>query len=278
MLIDFKLNMYIRLLKPLVMKKISIIILAAILITSCATKEEVVYFNGIDSKDNIVGIDSYSPTYHIDDELVIVVNALDPEAARPFNKITVSVSQDMVDARGRERLLTYRIDSDGNINFPVLGKIKLAGLNREQATKAMQEKLTDYIKDPIVDIETVNYKITVLGEVNRPGSYTTSNERITLLEALAMAGDLTIYGERENVLVIQDYDGKKTYTRVNLKSQELFESPVYYLSQNDVVYVEPNKTQAKASSIGPSTAVIFSSLGILLSTTALIITIINTSE
>ena len=270
--------MYIRSVKPLVMKKISIIILAIILITSCGTKEDVVYFNGIDSKDNIVGIESYSPTYHIDDELVIVVNALDPEAAKPFNKITVTVSQDIIDARGRERMLTYRINSEGYIDFPVLGKIQLAGLNREQATKLLGDKLSDYIKDPIVDIETVNYKITVLGEVNRPGSYTTPNERITLIEAIALAGDLTIYGERENILVIQDYDGKKTYTRINLKSQELFESPVYYLSQNDVVYVEPNKTQAKASTIGPSTAVIFSSLGILLSTTALIITIINTSN
>jgi len=260
------------------MKKIVILFFAVIFMSSCGTKEDVVYFNGVSSKDNIVGIDSYSPTYHIDDELVIVVNALDPEAAKPFNKVTVSVSENMTDARGRETLLTYRVDSEGNINFPVLGEIKIAGLNREQATKLMQEKLTDYIKDPIVDIETVNYKITVLGEVNRPGSYTTSNERITLIEAIAMAGDLTIYGERENVLVIQDYDGKKSYTRVNLKSQELFESPVYYLSQNDVVYVEPNKTQAKASSIGPSTAVIFSSLGILLSTTAIIITVINNSN
>ena len=276
--IFFNLNKYIRQLKPLVMKKIITIIFATIFLTSCATKEEVVYFNGINSSDNIIGLDSYSPTYHIEDELVIVVNALDPEAARPFNKVTVNVAQDMVDARGRERLLTYRVDSEGNINFPVLGKIKLAGLNREQATKFIQEKLTDYIKDPIVDIETVNYKITVLGEVSRPGTYTTTNERITLLEALAMAGDLTIYGERENVLVIQDYDGKKTYTRVNLKSNELFESPVYYLSQNDVVYVEPNKTQAKASSIGPATAVLFSTLGILISTTALIITIINVND
>ena len=257
------------------MKKIITIIFATIFLVSCASKEDIVYFNGINSSDNIIGLESYSPTYHIEDELIIVVNALDPEAARPFNKVTVNVSQDMIDARGRERLLTYRVDSEGNINFPVLGKIKLAGLNREQATKFIQKKLTDYIKDPIVDIETVNYKITVLGEVSRPGTYTTTNERITLLEALAMAGDLTIYGERENVLVIQDYDGKKTYTRVNLKSNELFESPVYYLSQNDVVYVEPNKTQAKASSIGPSTNVIFSSLGILLSTTALILTIIN---
>jgi len=260
------------------MKKIITIIFATTLLFSCASKEDVVYFSGINSSDNIIGLDSYSPTYHIEDELVIIVNALDPEAARPFNKVTVNVGQDMVDARGRERLLTYRVDSEGNINFPVMGKIKLAGLNREQATKLIQNKLTDYIKDPIVDIETVNYKITVLGEVRRPGTYTTTNERITLLEALAMAGDLTIYGERENVLVIQDYDGKKTYTRVDLKSNELFESPVYYLSQNDVVYVEPNKTQAKASSIGPSTGVLFSTLGILISTTALIITIINVNN
>ena len=260
------------------MKKISIIILATILITSCGTKEDIVYFNGVSSKDNIVGIDSYSPTYHIDDELVIVVNALDPEAARPFNQTSVSYTEDIRSSVGRERIQSYLIDSDGIIKFPVLGEIKLSGLNREQATNLIEDKLTDYIKDPIVNIRTLNYKITVLGEVNRPGSYTTPNERITLIEALALAGDMTIYGERENVLVIQDYDGKKTYTRVNLKSQELFESPVYYLSQNDVVYVEPNKTQAKSSSIGPSTGVIFSALGVLISTTALIITIINLNE
>lgn len=270
-----KLNKYIRLLKPLNMKNILTVIIVTILLVSCATKEEVVYFNGMNSSDNSIGLDSYSPTYHVDDQLIIIVNALDPEAAKPFNKVSVSVTQDMAEARGRERLQTYRIDSEGYINFPVLGKIKLSGLNREQATNLLQNKLIDYIKDPIVDIQTTNYKITVIGEVNRPGTYTATNERITLLEALAMAGDLTIYGERENVLVIQDYDGKKTYTRVNLKSDDLFSSPVYYLSQNDVVYVEPNKTQAKASSIGASTGVIFSTLGLLLSTTALILTIIN---
>jgi len=269
------LNKYIRLLKPLNMKKILTVIIVTILLVSCATKEEVVYFNGMNSSDNSIGLDSYSPTYHVDDQLIIIVNALDPEAARPFNKVSVSITQDMAEARGREKLQTYRIDSEGNINFPVLGKIKLSGLNREQATNLLQDKLTVYIKDPIVDIQTTNYKITVLGEVNRPGTYTATNERITLIEAIAMAGDLTIYGERENVLVIQDYDGKKTYTRVNLKSDDLFSSPVYYLSQNDVVYVEPNKTQAKASSIGPSTGVIFSALGLLLSTSALILTIIN---
>ncbi|MGI9533152.1 polysaccharide biosynthesis/export family protein, partial [Lutimonas sp.] len=154
----------------------------------------------------------------------------------------------------------------------------IAGMNRAQATKMLQDKLTDYIKDPIVDIETVNYRITVLGEVARPGTFTATNERITLIEALSLAGDLTIYGERENVLVIQDYDGKKTYTRVNLKSDDLFNSPVYYLSQNDVVYVEPNKTRAKNSAIGAQTGVILSSLGLLISMTALVVTILNSQD
>ena len=256
------------------MKKFITLIIIGLLF-SCGTKEDIVYFQGTDSADNSIGLDSYMPTYHIDDELVIIVNALDAEAARPFNKASVSVSTDVLEARGRERIQTYRVDSDGNIDFPVLGEISIAGMNREQATKMLQEKLSDYIKNPIVDITTVNYRVTILGEVSRPGTYNATNERITILEALSLAGDLTIYGERENVLVIQDYDGKKTYTRVNLKSNELFDSPVYYLSQNDVVYVEPNKTQAKSSSIGPSTGVIFSTLGLLLSTTALILTIIN---
>jgi len=260
------------------MKKIIALIVFIGLMHSCATKDDVVYFNGMNSTDNSIGLDSYSPTYHIDDELVIIVNALDPEAAMPFNKSSVSVSLDVLDARGRERIQTYRIDPDGNVNFPVLGNIKISGLNRTQATIMLQEKLADYIKDPIVDIETVNYRITVLGEVARPGTFTATNERITLVEALSLAGDLTIYGERENVLVIQDYDGKKTYTRVNLKSNDLFNSPVYYLSQGDVVYVEPNKTRAKNSAIGAQTGVLLSSLGLLISMTALIVTILNAQE
>ena len=260
------------------MKKIIALIVFIGLLYSCATKDDVVYFNGMNSTDNSIGLDSYSPTYHIDDELVIIVNALDSEAARPFNKSSVSVSLDILDARGRERIQTYRVDPDGNVNFPVLGKLKMAGLNRAQATQMLQEKLAVYIKDPIVDIETVNYRITVLGEVNRPGTFTATNERITLVEAISLAGDMTIYGERENVLVIQDYDGKKTYTRVNLKSDELFNSPVYYLSQNDVVYVEPNKTRAKNSSIGAQTGVLLSAFGLLISVSALVVTIINTSN
>ncbi len=252
-------------------------LISFLLLSSCGTKEDIVYFNGIDSKDNIIGIDSYMPTYHIDDELIIVVNAIESESAKPFNQNSVSYSDDIRQSYGRERIQSYIIDPEGKIDFPVLGKVKIAGLNREQATNMFVAKLTDYIKKPIVNIRTLNYKITVLGEVARPGTYTATNERVTLIEALGMAGDLTIYGERENVLVIHDYDGKKTFTRVNLKSKDLFESPAYYLSQNDVVYVEPNKTQAKSSSIGASTGVLLSSLGILISMAALVVTVTNSN-
>jgi polysaccharide export outer membrane protein len=266
------------------MKKIAILSLLSVFLFSCATKDDVVYFNGMDSSNNTIGLDSYSPTYHIDDELVIIVNALDAEAARPFNKYAVTVPQNIsgqvtaLDAQGRQRIQTYRVDPDGNINFPVLGKIKVAGLDRQQATLLLQEKLSDYIKDPIVDIQTVNYRITVLGEVARPGNYTAQNERITILEAISLAGDMTIYGERENVLVIQDYDGKKTYTRVNLKSDEIFNSPVYYLSQNDIVYVEPNKTRARNSAIGAQTGVVLTSLGLLISLTSLAAVILTNNN
>ncbi len=261
------------------MKKFIPLFMLFLFIMSCKTKDDVVYFNGVDSKNNIIGIDSYSPTYHKDDELIIIVSAIDAEAARPFNLLAVSYSEDMRYATvGRERLQSYIVDPDGNINFPVLGELKIAGLDRQQATTKLQDILKDYIKDPIVNIRTLNYKITVLGEVHNPGTYTATNERVTLVEALGLAGDMTIHGERENVLVIHDYDGKKTFTRVNLKTMDMFDSPAYYLSQNDVVYVEPNKTQARASGIGASTGVLFSSLGIIISSAALIITIISLSN
>lgn len=257
------------------MKKIFFTILSVLLLASCASKDDVVYFNGINLADNITGIDTYMPVYHNNDELIIVVNAIDAEAAKPFNLSAVAFSDNLNFARGQERIQSYIVDSEGNIDFPVLGRLKIAGLSRDQATNMLEEKLRDYIKDPIVNIRTVNYRITVLGEVNRPGTYTATNERITLIDALGLAGDLTIYGERENVLVIHDYDGQKTFTRVNLKDKNLFDSPAYYLAQNDVVYVEPNKTRARNSSIGAATGVTISIVSVLVSVATLVVTILN---
>lgn len=221
------------------------------LLLSCGTKSDIVYFQNVDSIGSSVSINAYNPTIRPDDMLTITVSALDQDAARPFNLPTYAFSSTGT-STGRERQETYLVDIDGNIDFPVLGKLKIAGLTRIEATEMIKNLLIDYIKDPIVNIRNINFKVTVLGEVNRPGSFTIPNERITLLEALGLAGDMTIQAERKNVLVIREIEGKKTYTRVNLTSEDVFNSPVYYLRQNDVIYVEPNNSRVKSSTVGPN--------------------------
>ena len=239
---------------------------------SCGSKQDIVYFQDVDSVGSSRSINSYIPIIRPDDMLSIVVSALDQDAVRPFNLTSVSFSaQD--GGLGRATQQNYLVDVNGNIEFPVLGSLKVAGLNRNQATTLVKDMLREYIKDPIVNIRTLNFKVTVLGEVRNPGSYTISNERITLLEALGLAGDLTIQAERENVLVIREENGKKTYHRVNLTSEEVFNSPVYYLTQNDVIYVEPNNSRVKSSTVGPSTNATLGIVSTLITVAALIISI-----
>ena len=165
------------------------------------------------------------------------------------------------------------VDANGNIDFPVLGTLKLAGLNRIEATAKIKELLNEYIKDPIVNIRIINFKVTILVEVNRPGSYTIPNERITVLEALGLAGDMTIQAERRNVLVIREENGKKTYNRIDLTSETVFNSSIYYLTQNDVIYVEPNNSRVKSSAVGPNVSATLSVISTLVTVAALIISI-----
>jgi polysaccharide export outer membrane protein len=164
--------------------------------------------------------------------------------------------------------MTYLIDKDGYINFPVLGKVKLLGLSLNEAQQVFKEKLDPkYLKDPIIDIKIENFKITVLGAVNSPGTYSVSGERVTLLEALGMAGDLTIKGVRKNIFVMRDFNGTKTFTRVDLTTKEALNSPVYYLTQNDVVYVEPNKSAMRESNTDQSLGIIISIASLVVATT-----------
>jgi len=174
---------------------------------------------------------------------------------------------------GRTTLQSYLVDSNGNIDFPVLGTLKLAGLNRIQATAMIKDMLKEYLNNPIVIVRNVNFKVSVLGEVRNPGVYTIQNDRITILEALALAGDLTIQAERHNVMVIREEGNKKTYNRVNLTSEEIFNSPMYYLTQNDVIYVTPNNAQVKGSTIGPSTSTLLTGISILLTAAAIVVSI-----
>ena len=142
---------------------------------------------------------------------------------------------------------SYLVDINGNITFPVLGDIKLAGKTKSEAINYLKERLEPFLKDPIITIKFLNYKITVIGEVARPGQYTINNERVTVLDALGLAGDMTPYGKRNTVLITRENNGKLEFARLNLNSDELFTSPYYFLQQNDVVYVEPNSVRAIAS-------------------------------
>lgn len=212
-----------------------------LLLNSCGAKKDVVYFQNAKDFETIVDTDSFTPKFKINDIVSIFISTFDLEAVRPFNL------QNGGDGNQTAGAVDYLVDIDGNIDYPVLGKVKLLGLTIEESKELFKEKLSDYLKDPIVNIRILNFRISVLGQVNSPGRYEISGERITLLEAIAMAGDLDIKGKRTNILVIRDFNGTKTYSRVDLTSKELFNSPVYYLTQNDIVYIEPNKSARTAS-------------------------------
>jgi len=240
------------------------------MLISCGSKRDIVYFQDVDSVGTSKSINNYISTIQPDDMLTIVVSALDQDAARPFN--LTSVTYDGF-GTGRATQQNYLVNSNGSIDFPVLGALKLEGLNRIQATSLIKDMLKEYIKDPIVNIRIINFKVTVLGEVKNPGSFTILNERITIVEAMGLAGDMTIQAERKNVLVVREENGKKTYNRVDMTSEEVFNSPVYYLNQNDVIYVEPNNSRAKSSTIGPSTNTTLGIISTLITVAALIISI-----
>lgn len=241
-------------------------------LTACTSRKKVVYFN---TAEAIRGSDSnknYSPVFCKDDLLAITVSGIDPEAAKPFNlQVTANNSTVAGYTSGTPSPPAYLVDQDGNIDMPVIGKLKVAGLNRNEVTDQLKEKLKGYLNSPIVNIRILNFKVTVLGDVKSPGTFTIPNERVTLLEALGIAGDLNITAKRKNVLVIRDTDGKKTEVRVDLTSKELFSSPVYYLNQNDLIYVEPNRAKMNSSVVNASNVGIVISVISLLTTIAVLI-------
>ena len=214
-------------------------------LASCSAPKEVLYLQDIASikEENIDK--NYEVIIHKDDLLAILVNSKDPELALPFN-------------------------------MPVVGKIHVEGLTRMQVTELIKQKLMseDLIKDPIVTVQFLNFKVSVMGEVTRPGTFDISGDRITLLEALSMAGDLTIYGRRDRVAVIREKDGKRRILYHDLRSSDIFQSPCYYLQQNDIVYVEPNKAKTGQSRINSnnSVGVWLSAVSVLASITSLMVT------
>ncbi len=246
---------------------LSFLTISFLILSSCATKKEVVYFQNTGNFETLVDKNSFTPKFKVDDLVSIHVSTLNSEASVPFNlfrgKTTGVSTPEQVD---------YLIDKDGEIDFPVIGKIKISGLSKEELRTLLREKLSDYLKNPIINIRLKNFTVTILGQVNRPGTYPVSGERITLLEALGLAGDLTVKGVRSNVMVIRDYDGTKVYNRVDLTKKEVMSSPVYYLTQNDVVYVEPNKSAITSSSLDNRATIAVSIASVLITSAVIILT------
>jgi len=208
--------------------------------------------------------EQYVPRIQPNDILTIVVTAADPKVTAPFNPVSTMSTTSMTQQSDMALRPTYTVDNQGDITLPMLGKLHVGGLTRIQAIERIRSKLEQYIKDPGVNINFNNFRVSVLGEVARPGSFVMPTERVTVLEALGMAGDLTIRGVRQNVLLIREVDGQKSMHRLDLTQQSTLNSPYYYLAQNDVIYVEPNKAQINNSKLGANTNVIISVASLLI--------------
>lgn len=245
------------------MKKTVISFIILLVLTSCASRKNVVYLNKLEG-DKTEDINPYITTLQPDDLLSIIVNSKAEELTKDFNLPTIRFQTDSESAGGTGRIQTYLIDKDGFIEFPEIGKIKLGGLTREEAITTLTDVIEPYITDAKINLRILNFKVTVQGEVARPGTLTIDTERITLFQALSMAGDMTIYGKRKDILIIREFNGKRTFTKVDITTPDFINSDFYYLKQNDVVYVEPNKTQVNSSVIGRDLTIAMSAISLLL--------------
>lgn len=215
---------------------------------SCRSTKDIIYFDGYGSVDSLTVIDivqdksEYAPLIEPDDELSIIVSAENVATVAPFNLPAINVKDSQtVDLVASGQLQTYIVDSDGEITFPVFGRIKIAGMTRKEAEDYIQGLISQYVIKPIVTINMLNSKISILGEVNKPGSVPLNRERLTILDAIALAEDITIQGNRTNVLLVREEGDKRNFYRIDLTSPDIFTKPFYYVKKNDIIYVEPNK-------------------------------------
>lgn len=220
--------------------------------SSCVSTKSIVYFQGDSLRYSAHEItQKYTPTIQANDLLSIVVGSLSTEANEVFNTpnefTTASTNYSTTGGGARVQPLGYLVDSDGSIEIPLIGKVKIGGLRTTDAADTIRIRLQKFLKEPSVIVRNLNFKVSVLGEVARPSVYVIPDEKISLPEVLSLAGDLTIYGRRENVMIIREENGKREYARIDLTSRDLFNSPYYYLHKNDVIYVEPIKTRINAT-------------------------------
>lgn len=269
------------------MKNTIFLICALLIFSSCsifnrssAEENELHYMKNIEEVALQENLNNSSAFLQVGDELEILISAVDIDVARPFNQ-NYSSGQTIRDGsqpRGNQIVNrpsslapTYRINGAGQIDFPVIGKIQAQGLTEDMLSQNLREKIRNYIKDPVVNLSRTNYRISVLGEVRNPGKFIVAEGKATILEALGMAGDLTVYGKRDDILVIRNNSGQVSQSRIDLTDANFINSPYYNLQQGDVLYVLPNKTQERISKRDPNNALYISIASIIVTIIALIV-------
>ena len=256
------------------MNRLFLIICLIACLTACKTPEKINYIQDVEPGVTQPIESRQSIIIQPKDMLSIIVSTKDPELAAIFN-LSVQANRAGVpifSSAYNQYLSGYVVDNNGDIDFPVLGKIHAAGLSRWALQEKIVRELTerDLLKDMVVTIEFMNFKVSVLGEVKNPGTYSIEGDKVTVLEAIAMAGDLTIYGLRDEVYVIREENGERQNFKLDLRSKEIFNSPAYYLRQNDIIYVQPNEVRAGQSTINQNSV---RSISLWLSITSLLTSI-----
>ncbi len=259
---------------PLTKFRWVLFLLFPLLLTNCVKHPQLLYFR---NQSEFVPLADHEITNQVrikiqpDDVLFIIVKSLDQETAEPFNLFASNNLANV--AGGNASLQGYLVDPNGFIDFPVLGRLKMSGASIEEAKEMIAGKLTPFLKEPLILIRFMNFRFTVLGEVGGPQTLTVPGERITILEALGQAGDLTPYSNRENIMVIREQDGKRVFGYINIHSPEVFQSPYFYLQQNDIVYVEP--TPAKTVDVRDPISEILPLVSGIVSLAALLIALLR---
>ena len=261
-------------------KKVFVFALIALCASSCVTKKKLTYLREVtaESADSVNAHFEAKGEVTIKkaDQLTIFISALDQEAVAPYNLYMVNVNDpNSLQLRTTQTLLTYRVDDHGDIEMPVLGKVHVEGMVRTELEEMIKGMLEKQVVKPMVQVNLVSAKVSILGEVAHPGAININNGRLTLFEALAAVGDLTPYGRRDNVLISREVDGKMEFTRINLNNADVYASPYYYLQQNDVVYVSPNAVRSISSS---NVGLWLSTVSTLASAATVIVTVLRYSN
>jgi len=260
---------------PHYLKLTLLAILSLLFLNSCVSGKKITYFQNMEQLQQLAEASKTGLSIKPNDLLTISVSAYNMEAAQPFNLPVVGVAtgggaEAGLRVSGTPQLQPFLVDSDGNIEFPQLGTLKVTGMNRQELSGKLKTLISEYVKEPIINVRIVNFQVSVLGEVNRPGTFSVPDEYLSLTKALGLAGDMSIYGQRDNVLVVREENGQKTYAYLDLTDAKVMNSPYYYLKQNDVVYVEPNNAQKQGSAYNRNSTVYISIASVLISLAILI--------